>query len=276
MYEELFKLIKKPSLWQRSSEPFWDDAHISKMMLESHLNSKVDAASRRLEIIDRSVKWLATLIPPCGKILDLGCGPGLYAKRLSEIGYNVTGVDLSKRSILYAKEMDHTTKYICQDYLTLDDTATYDAILLIYCDYAALTKPEREKLLAKVYRMLNPNGLFIFDVFTDAFYKQKKDCARWRLCENGGFWSAEPYVCLEANYLFENNTVSANQYVVITKDQIKEHIIWDTAYTNQRLADEVQPFGFFVKAIFGDVCGTEYHENSETLCCIAAKRETAS
>ncbi|HOJ15222.1 MAG TPA: class I SAM-dependent methyltransferase, partial [Deltaproteobacteria bacterium] len=46
------------------------------------------------------------------RILDLGCGPGLYTKRLSDAGYDVTGMDYSRRSIAYAKEHDTETRYI--------------------------------------------------------------------------------------------------------------------------------------------------------------------
>ena len=53
--------------------------------------------------IDRSVQWLKSIIPQ-RKILDLGCGPGLYTIRLSAAGYDVTGMDYSRRSIAYAKE----------------------------------------------------------------------------------------------------------------------------------------------------------------------------
>ncbi|WP_339219790.1 hypothetical protein [Paenibacillus sp. FSL H8-0332] len=50
-------------LWQRSVEPFWNDGHISKQMLEAHLNPDWEAASRRHSDIDCSVKWLSRLIP---------------------------------------------------------------------------------------------------------------------------------------------------------------------------------------------------------------------
>jgi 2-polyprenyl-3-methyl-5-hydroxy-6-metoxy-1,4-benzoquinol methylase len=92
---------------QRSTEPFWDDEHISKGMLEAHLNPDWDVASRKHSLIDRSVQWLSSIIPAGGKILDIGCGPGLYTKRLSDIGYDVTGMDYSKRSIAYAKSQDY-------------------------------------------------------------------------------------------------------------------------------------------------------------------------
>ena len=103
MVGRLFQSLQKPSLWQRSAEPFWDDEHISKGMLEAHLNPDWDAASRKHSFIDLSVKWISNIIPAGGKILDLGCGPGLYTKRLSDMGYDVTGMDYSRRSIAYAK-----------------------------------------------------------------------------------------------------------------------------------------------------------------------------
>ncbi len=36
---------------------------------------------------------------PGRRVLDLGCGPGLYARRLEAAGADVTGVDLSRVSI---------------------------------------------------------------------------------------------------------------------------------------------------------------------------------
>jgi hypothetical protein len=58
MMSKLFSLLQKPALWQRSSEPFWDDEHISKGMLKAYLNPGWDEASRKHHYIDRSVEWL--------------------------------------------------------------------------------------------------------------------------------------------------------------------------------------------------------------------------
>ena len=78
MISKFFALLQKPALWQRSSELFWDDEHISKGMLEAHLNPDWDAASRKHHYIDRSVEWLKSIIPTGSKILDLGCGLRTY------------------------------------------------------------------------------------------------------------------------------------------------------------------------------------------------------
>jgi len=268
MIDRLFPVLQKPALWQRSIEAFWDDEHISKGMLDAHLNPDWDAASRKHSYIDCSAQWLSSIIPAQGKILDLGCGPGLYTKRLSGAGYDVTGMDFSRRSIEYAKSQDVKTEYIYQNYLELDYTDTFDAVTLIYCDFAALTPDERQTLIHRVYQALKPGGLFIFDVFMDVHFKSKANKTSWSFCNNGGFWSSEPHICLDATYLYENNTIAVDQHIVVTSDAIKEYLVWDTVYTVQRLTDEISPSGFKVSGVFDDVCGNPHAGESETLCFV--------
>ena len=268
MIDKLSNLLQKPALWQRSGEPFWDDEHISKGMLAAHLNPDWDAASRKHSDIDSSAAWLSSVIPARGKILDLGCGPGLYAKRLSDVGYAVTGVDLSRRSIEFAKSRDAKTQYICGNYLELDYTCAFDAVTLIYCDYAALTPSERRRLALKVHQALKPGGLFILDVFTDAHFKGKTNRTAWSLNNGGGFWCAGAHICFDATYIYENNTVAVEQHVVLDRNCVKEYLIWDTAYSAQKLTDELSPFGFTVRGVFADVCGNPHTGEGETLCAV--------
>ena len=266
MIDKLFNLLQKPLLWQRSEEPFWDDEHISKGMLKAHLNPNWDAASRKHSFIDRSAIWLSSVIPKGSKILDIGCGPGLYTKRLSDMDYAVTGMDYSKRSITYAKSQDSKTDYIYQNYLELDYTGVFDAVILIYCDYGALTADERKMLVPKVYKALKPGGLFIFDVFTEKYFSRKSKKASWELYENGGFWNAEPYIYLEATHFYENGTVTGEQIIIVTTNGVKRYLLWDTAYTVERLIGEIAPFN--VKGAFDDVCGSQHYDGSETLCFV--------
>ena len=76
-------------------------------MLSFHLKERIDVSSRNAEFINLSVEWIASEfnIGRGTKIADFGCGPGLYAVRLAKRGANVTGIDFSKRSIEYAKEV---------------------------------------------------------------------------------------------------------------------------------------------------------------------------
>lgn len=86
MFEELKKYIVKPPLYTPSTNSLWDDEHVSKNMLKAHLNPDLEAATRKHDFIDKSVKWITEITPPIQykTLLDLGCGPGLYAEQFSD------------------------------------------------------------------------------------------------------------------------------------------------------------------------------------------------
>lgn len=48
-------------------------------------------------------------IPENSSILDLACGKGRHAVYLNAIGYDVTGIDLSEKSIAFAKQFENDT-----------------------------------------------------------------------------------------------------------------------------------------------------------------------
>jgi SAM-dependent methyltransferase len=189
------------------------------------------------------------------------------------MGYNVTGIDYSKRSIAYAKSQDTKTEYIYKNYLMINYTDLFDAITLINCDYGALIPNERQMLLSKVYHALKPGGLFIFDVFSEKYFKDKEEERSWTIRETSGFWSPEPHVCLGAKYFYENNTVSVDQHIVITNENIHEYLTWDTAYTVQTLKNELSPFGLETIGVFDDACGSPYSSEADILCSVAMKHD---
>ena len=172
MLNKLAKLCIKPELYAPSSSAFWDDPHISEGMLNAHLEPGNDASSRKHDFIDKSVEWIAKIAPPAmyKNLLDLGCGPGLYALRFHNAGYFVKGIDFSERSIKYAEVEAALHKadieYYYKNYLTIDYDEQFDVITLIFCDYAALSASDKALLLQKVYKALKRGGKFVFDVFS--------------------------------------------------------------------------------------------------------------
>ncbi|MDD1686291.1 class I SAM-dependent methyltransferase [Methanoregula sp.] len=101
----LSETIKKPVLYKKGNAGMWEDDHISRHLLELHLDPDCDAASRKRSTIETTVQWIETHLDNDKKsILDLGCGPGLYCELLAEHGHRVTGVDFSKRSLDYARQ----------------------------------------------------------------------------------------------------------------------------------------------------------------------------
>jgi SAM-dependent methyltransferase len=268
MLEKLVPYLVRPALYKRTTEPFWDDSHISKGMLEAHLNPETDAASRNPAFIDRSVAWISASIPPSARMLDLGCGPGLYTSRFAERGFDVTGMDVSGRSIAYARGHDSSGKYILQDYLQLSDVASWDVVTLIWCDFGALVPTEWQELLQRVRRALRPGGIFLLDVFTPAHIAGRTESKIWNVEESGGFWSPEPYLYLGAEYLYDYS-VTADRHVIVQDGGIRAWSIWNTCFTPDTLANELGAADLPVQAIYADVAGAPYEEGSATICAIA-------
>lgn len=270
-------LCTPPEPFTRGEPLFWDDPHISKMMLEAHLSQETEAASRPFEKIDAVVEWLLNhlAVEEGASWLDMGCGPGLYTQRLAQRGLCVTGIDYSRRSIAYAKEYaaEHhlNIEYRYQNYLTLEEVAQYDVVSLIYGDFCPLSPSERASLLKRVHRALKPNGRFVLDVTTPILRERYKAPSRWYAAPDGGFWKSGPHLVLENGFEYPND-IYVNQYIVIEPDGTQSvYRNWFQDYTPQRLADEIEAEGFAITAQWGDLSGKPYTDNSEWIAVVATR-----
>ena len=266
-------LLKRPALYERTTELFWNDPYIATQMLKAHLDPNTDATTRRPEFIDRIVAWILSLpLPENARLLDIGCGPGLYTKRLAERGLRVTGIDFNPRSIDYAKEHDPCSEYVLQNFLAMDYENAFDIITLIWCEYGALVPGEREELLRRVHRALKPGGLFVFDVNMPRYlagFRNKKTC---NICPAGGFWSPGSHICLHAEYAY-GEIAGVRRYVVIDKRGLRRYNNWFCCFTQRSLLDETTPAGFSAANFYSNMMGAPYSEDSEILCAVLRKEE---
>ena len=273
--ELIMQLQQKPEPFAPGEPLFWDDPHISAQMLQWHLNPENDVASRRPETIQKSVDWIiATLKLQAGNsVLDLGCGPGLYAARLAEKGLHVTGVDYSRRSIAYATQyaaehhLDICYRY--QDYLTLEDENLYDAALLIYGDFCPLSAEQREKLLDNVQRALKPGGYFALDVTTPIHRQKCGNKNGWYAVETG-FWKPGPHLVLEEGFAYPEQSIFLDQSIVIEENgKISVYRNWFQDFTRETITEELERAGFAVHSVWNDLLGTPFTENTEWIGLVA-------
>ena len=276
MLDRFHDFLTKPMLYAPSTGALWDDEHISKGMLEAHLHPNWDAATRKHDFLDQSAHWISRIAPPPRYkfLLDLGCGPGLYAERFSVAGYSVTGLDFSKRSIAYAMEQTVRNKsdieYHYQNYLTMDDSERFDVVALIYCDYAALCAADRLAMLKKIYRALKTDGKFIFDVFTPRM--RRKESHSWLYFEQGGFWNEKPHICLESVYQYnDEDQTELRQSIVLTDETVHCYNVWDHFFTKETLLSEARTVPFKAFEFYGDVAGKAYADTGETICGVFTK-----
>ena len=274
---QLIEWQQKPAPFTPGELPFWDDPHISTQMLKVHLDPTMEAASRKPETIDRSVKWMieALVLQAGDAVLDLGCGPGLYASRFSRAGLRVTGVDYSHNSIAYAsryaKEHDLDITYRHQNYLELDDENLYDAAVLIYGDFCPLNPEQRSILLKNIHRALRPDGKFALDVSTREHRKKYGVRNQWHATESG-FWKPGRHLVLEEGFDYPEQSIWLDQYTVIEADgRISVYRNWFQDYTPETISAELEQGGFSVESLWGDLTGTSHTPDSEWIGIVAHK-----
>ena len=275
---QLINLQQKPAPFEPGEPLFWNDPHISAQMLKVHLDPNTDAASRKPETIDRSVRWIIErlALKSNDAVLDLGCGPGLYASRFACAGLQVTGVDYSRSSIDYARryasENNLNINYRYQNYLELEDANLYDAVFLIFGDFCPLSPQQRSTLLKHVNRALKPGGRFLLDVTTREHRKKHGNKNGWYTVESG-FWKPGPHLVLEEGFDYPEQSIWLDQYTVIEGDgKVSVYRNWFQDYTPETITEELTQGGYSVESLWGDLTGTPYAPGSEWIGIIANKK----
>lgn len=196
--------------------------YISSQLLQVHLDQNVDLASRKDSTITETIRWILARVHGLRlDILDLGCGPGLYAEKLVLLGHRVTGIDFSANSIRYAKKSATTNtlniEYRHEDYLALTDQNQYDLIMMIFTDFGVLNPDERRSLLQRVHNALKPGGIFVFDVLNPNAFTHEQGKRNWEMATSG-FWRPGPYLALSDSLYYEKEKVTLNQHIIIEED----------------------------------------------------------
>ena len=273
MYDFIHDISQRPAPFSRyTAKELWTRPHLSEQMLSFHLNQETDLASRRFEVINRVVNWIDSEINLSTKSLcDLGCGPGLYAERFAELNAKVTGVDFSKYTLDYARDQSkHSIRYIQADYLADELPSGFDVITLIYTDFCVLSPSQRKTLLHRIREMLNPGGRMIFDVAGMGILKTKEEITLIEDRFMGGFWSAGEYVGIQKSFIYQDQNLSLDRYVIVEPNETWQVYNWFQYYTLESIAAELQEAGFTATKVVGDLTGERLTTDGDLIGIIAS------
>jgi 2-polyprenyl-6-hydroxyphenyl methylase / 3-demethylubiquinone-9 3-methyltransferase len=144
-------------VYNRDADKWRDPNHFLSML--------VPLAIPRVQYVHRVLTEQSQLTPKSIQVLDLGCGGGLVAEEMAQLGYCVTGIDPSERSIAVARAQAHEAG-LAIDYRNGAgeslpfERGTFDAA---YCLDVLEHVSDVEKVIAEIQRVLKPGGLFVFD-----------------------------------------------------------------------------------------------------------------
>ncbi len=278
MFKELKEINSRPEPFQfYTAEELWTNEHTAKQMLEYHLNESIDVSSRNKEFIERSVAWIVSHFGVDGKteIADFGCGPGLYTTRLAEQGAKVTGIDFSENSLKYARQVASQKSleinYVHTNYLHFETTRKFDLLMMIMCDFSALSPEQRKLMLLKFASLLKPGGSVLLDVYSLKSFSQREESATYELNQLNGFWSPEDYYCFVNTFKYEIEKVVLDKYTIIEESGTRIVYNWLQYFSKDSLQDEFEEHGFTVEEIYSDVAGAPFNPESPEIAIVAKK-----
>ncbi len=98
------------------------------------------------------------------KVLDLGCGNGVYTQYFSEHGFKVVGLDASSAMLAFARLKAPQATLIEADMMEMEFEAESLAGVWAKASLLHLTKEELPQVLKKVYQFLKPGGVLYITV----------------------------------------------------------------------------------------------------------------
>ena len=218
--EDLIARSKKPEPWAEGDNIPWNDPGFSKRMLREHLSQAHDAASRRSEIIDRQVEWIHhdLLSGDQSRILDLGCGPGLYAERLATLGHECTGIDFSPASISFARknaqEKGLVIHYQQEDIRGADFPQNQDMVLFLSGELNVFSRSDARRIISKAAECLSESGRMILEIHAVGVIERRGKEPRTWDSVTSGLWSELPHVCLHENFWYPDRKAAVTRYFV--------------------------------------------------------------
>ena len=254
----LFDLINRaapPEPWQEGDNIPWNEPEFSERMLKEHLSQDHDLASRRMATIDRHVAWIhgSLLGGHIGaRILDLGCGPGLYGERLALLDHHYTGIDFSPASIEYARKTAQDRGLECA-YLFGDMREAeygpdnyYDLVMQIFGEINVFRPSHARAILKKAFAALCPGGLLLIEASAEAALRaQGAERTRWYTSRSGLF-SNQPHIVLEETFWDDQRKILTSRYYVIdaATGHITRYASSYQAYTHEEYSKLVSGCGF--------------------------------
>ena len=278
MFEKLEEISRRPEPFEHyTAAELWTNEHTSKQMLSFHLNGDIDVSSRKTAFIDRSVEWLASRfdIDKGIKIADFGCGPGLYAFRLTMKRAEVTGIDFSPRSIEYARDAAAKAGlsicYVNKDYLTFDTGERFDLILMLMCDFCALNPAQRKTMLTKFNNLLKDGGAVLLDVYSLGMFEQREETTTYGVNLLNGFWSPQKYYGFLNTFRYEEEKVVLDKYTIVESGSSRTVYSWMQCFNLESLEREFTACGLKAEEFYSDVAGTPFDAASTEFAVIARK-----
>lgn len=204
-------------------------------------------------------------VSPGSRVLDLACGIGRHSLGLADLGYEVTGVDISPVFIEWARgeatqrDLRGSTDFRVGDMRRIDELLEgqqFDAILSLFTSFGFYDDETNRDILDRCRAIASDGGVFVIDV-------SNRD---WIVSNFSpqGFMAFGPVVVLEEHEFDPETSVSRSHWMLLEKqgdtawEQSGDTQIKVRQYALHELIDLFDNTGWNHLETFGGLSGEQF------------------
>jgi SAM-dependent methyltransferase len=269
-----------PQPWVNGGNLPWNDPAFSQRMLREHLDQSHGAASRtdpeRALIVDWL--WEKMALKKGKHVLDITCGPGLYAVEMARRGCAVKGIDFSPAAIVYARDLAAQNDVASHCHFSEEDVRTaefgekaFDAALFIYGQPAVFRRDQAQALLEKTAAALKPNGFLCIELLDQE--KVDKNHSSWWFTDDKGLWGDRPFLHLGERHWLPEQKISVEQFFIIDlqSGETMEINLSDQTYAVPEMQQMLRSAGFGSVDVYKHWSDLPLYDESEWVVYVAQK-----
>ena len=181
------------------------------------------------------------------EILDLACGKGRHAIYLNQLGYDVTGIDLSPASIEFAKEFENDRLHFAVHDMCIPYPKKFDTVFNLFTSFGYFEdENDNFRTIKAIQSELKPKGFGVID-FLNANYINRNIVPSEKKTIEGITFSIDRYI--KDGYIFKDIKFNDKGQDHFYKERVK-------AITLEDFNDYFERAGAQLLHCFGD-----YHLN---------------
>jgi len=178
--DEVYKQINN-ALYNEQGNTWWDENQCLHL-LKSSVNPVRVGYFRRL--LDQVLRF-----DDRSAALDVGCGGGILAEEFAAMGFHVTGIDPSERSLKTARKHGQLKGLSIQYQQGTGESIPFadESYPVVYCCDVLEHVRNLPKVISEIYRVTKPGGVFFFDTLNRTFVSKLVAIKIWQEWKSTAF-----------------------------------------------------------------------------------------
>ncbi|HEX2572749.1 MAG TPA: methyltransferase domain-containing protein [Polyangia bacterium] len=222
---------------------------------------------------DREVRFVIDTLrlTPKSQVLDLACGFGRHALELAQLGYPVTGLDLSLPLLIRAADAARTrslaVNFIHGDMREMVFEREFDAIYCLQTSFGYFDDETNRSVMALVARALRPGGSLLLDVINRDYLVGALPTRVW--------WQGSGCMVLEeVSFNYFTSRLQVQRSIVFEDGRQVEQEISIRAYSLHEIGKLLHHAGLKVLEVSGGLAlrGRFFGADSRSIMVVAEKR----